>query len=156
MTDSTRSTANRSSVYRRLQHGFLWGVVATVIMSLFMLLGVITGKTPFPRPIPLAVVQNILGSSTAQPILMLAAITSHLAYGGFWGALLAAWTRPITLGKGVALGVFLWLIMQIVVLPLLGWGLFGTAITSTIALATLVLHLIYGGSLGLLADRHAR
>jgi hypothetical protein len=46
------------------------------------------------------------------------------------------------------MGLFLWLIMELVVLPLLGWGVFGSAITSKIAVATLVLHLIYGGILG--------
>lgn len=53
-----------------------------------------------------------------------------------------------TIGNGLALGVFLWLLMQVAVLPLIGWGLFGTAVTPAIAGATLVLHLIYGGVLG--------
>lgn len=43
--------------------------------------------------------------------------------------------------------------MQIMFLPFLGWGLFGTAITPKIAVATLVLHLVYGGVLGWPLDR---
>ncbi len=41
--------------------------------------------------------------------------------------------------------------MQIVVLPVLGWGVFGLAITGfppKIAVGTGVLHLVYGGVLG--------
>lgn len=38
-------------------------------------------------------------------------------------------------------------------LPYLGWGLFGTGITAKIAAATLLLHLVYGTTLGLLLDR---
>ena len=52
------------------------------------------------------------------------------------------------LSKGLGLGLFLWLVVQVAVLPLLGWGLFGTAVTPKIAVATLVLHLIHGGALG--------
>lgn len=77
----------------------------------------------------------------------------HLGYGAFWGGVLAALTRRITIVRGLALGVALWLIMQVVVLPFLGWGLFGAAQKPKIALATLVLHLMYGGVLGALAGR---
>jgi hypothetical protein len=38
--------------------------------------------------------------------------------------------------------------MELMVLPLLGWGVFGSAITPKIAIATLALHLVYGGTLG--------
>jgi len=43
--------------------------------------------------------------------------------------------------------------MQVVVLPFIGWGLFGAAITPKIAAATLLLHLIYGALVGWLVDR---
>lgn len=56
--------------------------------------------------------------------------------------------------RGIGLGVFLWLIMQVVVLPFLGWGLFGTAQTPKIAVATLVLHLVYGPTFGWLMGRN--
>jgi hypothetical protein len=37
--------------------------------------------------------------------------------------------------------------------PFLGWGAFGAAITPIIAVATLVLHLVYGATFGWLMDR---
>lgn len=43
--------------------------------------------------------------------------------------------------------------MQVVVLPFLGWGLFGASQTPRIAVATLVLHLVYGATYGWLMDR---
>ncbi len=43
--------------------------------------------------------------------------------------------------------------MQQCRLPYLGWGLFGTGITARIAAATVLLHLVYGTTLGLLLDR---
>ncbi len=138
----------------RLISGFWWGVAATLAMSLVMIIGTITGISPMPAPIPAALVTHVLGSGLPKPVVVLLAAVSHLAYGGIWGAVLASIARPITVGKGLLLGVILWLIMQVVVLPFLGWGAFGMGITPRIAMATLILHLIYGAVLGWLADRH--
>lgn len=138
---------------QRFWKGFGWGVVATVAMSVLMILGVVTGVAPMPRPIPAAIVGKLTGGALPQPAHMGLAIILHLGYGGFWGGVLAAATRPVTIAKGLGLGVFLWLVMQVAVLPYLGWGLFGTAQTPMIAVATLVLHLVYGVTLGGLMDR---
>ena len=110
-----------------------------------------------PRPIPQAiagnVVSNLLGGAVPNPLILLLAVASHFGYGGLWGAVLAILARPVTIWKGIGLGIFLWFIMQIVVLPLLGWGFFGVAVTPLIAVATLILHLVYGAVLGWLMDR---
>jgi hypothetical protein len=127
---------------------FGWGVLATIGMSVIMIIGKVTGMAPMPKPIPLAIVTQILGEGTLKPLLMGLAIIFHLGYGGFWGAFLFSVTDSVTIMKGFVLGVALWLIMQLVVLPFLGWGVFGMDITPKIAIATLVLHLLYGGILG--------
>ena len=109
-----------------------------------------------PSPIPAAIVNKglgLLGVGLPMPLIMPLAAVAHLSYGGVWGAVLAALTRPVTIWKGIGLGIFLWFIMQIVVLPLLGWGFFGVSITPRIAVATLILHLVYGTVLGWLMDR---
>lgn len=137
---------------RRLGAGFGWGMVATLAMSVLMVIGVTSGVSPMPRPIPEAISSKVLGGSP-QLLVLLLAVAGHLAYGGTWGAVLAALVRPATVWKGIALGGFLWLLMQIAVLPFLGWGLFGIAITPRIAGATLILHLVYGATLGWLLDR---
>lgn len=106
-----------------------------------------------PQPVPKAVVAQLFGSGLPKPLLMALAMGLHLGYGGLFGALLARGTRPVTIGKGLALGIGLWILMQVTFLPFLGWGVFGTAITPKIAGATLVLHLVYGGLLGWALDR---
>ncbi len=141
---------------KRLAVGFGWGVVATIAMSALMILGVATGLSPMPSPIPEAIVNKALelfGVGLPGPLIMLLAAGAHLSYGGVSGAVLAALARPVTIWKGLGWGVLLWLIMQIAVFPVLGWGVFGAEITPLIAVATLVLHLIYGVILGLLMDR---
>ena len=140
---------------RRFAKGCGWGVVATVGMSALMIAGVLTGMAPMPKPIPAAIVGKLTGGSLPQLATMALAVVLHLCYGGFWGGVLAAFTRRVTVWRGVALGVGLWLIMQVVVLPFLGWGAFGTAQTPKIAIATLVLHLVYGATYGWLMDRRA-
>jgi hypothetical protein len=138
---------------RRFVMGFLWGVVATIVMSLLMIVGLATGMSPMPKPIPAAIMGKLLGPSVPRPALMTLAVVAHLGYGGFWGGVLARVARPVTIVKGVLLGLLLWLGMQLLVLPFLGWGAFGSQVTPRIAMATFVLHLVYGLSLGWLVDR---
>jgi hypothetical protein len=136
---------------KRLAVGFSWGVVATIAMSLFMIFAVVTGMSPMPKPIPLAIVST-LGEWRPMFLLVVFAVISHLAYGGFWGAVLSGMTKHVTILKGIGLGLVLWLLMGIVALPLLGWGFFGSAVDSRIAVATFFLHLVYGVTLGWLVD----
>lgn len=137
----------------RIARGLGWGVVATVVMSIPMVAAAIMGIAPMPEPIPAAIVGKLLDGGLPRPVIAVLAAASHLAYGGVWGAILAAATRPVTVSKGLGLGVFLWLVMNVAVLPWLGWGLFGRSITLQIAVATLILHLIYGAAYGWLMDR---
>lgn len=128
--------------------GILYGLLGTLFMSIIMLIGMGTGMSPIPEPIPAAIAKGILGDAP-KPMIMIIAIITHFGYGAFWGTLLFNWKKSTgTIWHGLGWGVFLWLIMELIVLPFLGWGVFGSAITPKIAVATLVLHLIYGGTLG--------
>lgn len=129
-----------------------WGVVATLAMSVLMLLSVVSGLAPMPEPIPLALVKETVGV-LPQPALMAVAAAAHLAYGALAAVVLAALAKRVSLPVGLGYGVVLWAVMGLVWLPYLGWGLFGTGITPIVVAATLVLHLVYGGTLGLLLDR---
>lgn len=137
----------------RFWPGVGWGVVATVAMSIPMIAGAVAGILPMPRPIPAALVGELFGTGLPRPIFMGLAVGSHLAYGGAAGGLLALLTRPVTLAKGLGWGALLWVVMGVAWLPFLGWGLFGTGISPRVAVATLVLHGIYGVTLGWLLDR---
>ena len=138
---------------KRFWSAFGWGMLATVVMSIFMIIGIVTGVSPMPEPIPKAVVTTVVGKGLPIPLIMVLAAGNHLAYGGIWVALLTQVTDRVTIWKGLALGLFLWLVMQVAFLPFIGWGLFGMGITPKIAVATLVLHMIYGGLVGWLVDR---
>jgi len=131
----------------------MWGGVATIAMSALMILGLVTGMSPMPKPIPAAIVGKLTGGGLPRPALMAIAALLHLGYGAFWGGVFAAATRRVTVLRGLALGVGLWLIMQVIVLPFLGWGVFGVSRTPKIAVVTLILHLVYGATFGALMVR---
>lgn len=122
-------------------------------MSIAMILGTLSNVSPIPKPIPVVILAKLLGKSSPKALLMLLAIISHLGYGGIWSAIWAAIVQKITVLKGILLGILLWFIMYIVVLPLIGWGFFGAGITPQIAIATFILHLVYGLLVGWLVDR---
>ena len=101
-----------------------------------------------PSPIPVALAHWALGN-LPKPVLMITGGIAHFLYGGVAGAVLFTVLRErVNVLWGMGFGVLLWIGMQIIFLPLLGWGLFGSAVTPRIAVATLVLHLIYGAILG--------
>lgn len=138
---------------RRIRRGFGYGVVATIVMSIPMLLATVSGLSPMPEPVPKAIVGQLVGSGVPKPAMMALAIGLHLGYGGVFGAVLARSVSRVTLGRGLALGIALWVLMQVAILPWIGWGPFGTAHTPRIAVATLVLHLVYGSVLGWTVDK---
>lgn len=100
-----------------------------------------TGMAPMSVPIPIAIGKNIIGE-VPTPLLMIFAIIAHLGYGGVFGGIFAVLIKPVTIKKGIGLGIVLWGIMQIIVLPFIGWGIFGSAVTPKISIATLILHLV--------------
>ena len=131
-----------------LVRGLLWGLGATVVMTIFMFAGMKTGVSPIPEPIPIALTKLLFGK-ISQPGLMIIGLLLHFLYGSVNGVLAAAIFRSgNTFWHGLGWGFLLWIIMQLIVLPVLGWGIFGTAVTFKIAVATLVLHLVYGSVLG--------
>jgi len=141
-------TAGNPLTNVQLKKGTLYGLLGTLFMSVIMLIGMGTGMSPIPEPIPAGIAKGILGDAP-KPLIMGFAIITHFGYGALWGAVLFYWVKTKgNIWHGLGLGVFLWLIMELIVLPLLGWGVFGSAITPKIAVATLVLHLIYGGTRG--------
>jgi hypothetical protein len=145
-----------SVVLHRFWRGFSWGLIGTLAMSALMFLGVATGISPMPAPVPIAIMTRIFGPQTTQPVILALAVTAHCAYGATWAALFASVTRRVTFVNGLYFGIFLWLLMQVIVLPLIGWGPFGGPENGGIWLATLILHLVYGGIIGWGIDPHAR
>lgn len=129
---------------KKLINGAIAGVVATIVLSLMML---------------------IKGKMGVMPELD---IISMLA-GMMGGALLLGWVMHFMIGvgygvvfhltydklptnsliiKGVILGVVGWLVMMLMLMPMVGAGLFGMKMGIIAPMMTLVLHAIFGAVLG--------
>lgn len=153
MTGTDTTARAQAITARRVGAAFGWGIVATLAMSALMITGVATGVSPMPKPIPAALIGQTLGP-LPQPALLPMALLTHLLYGGIGGAALACLTRRINVKAGLLWGGGLWAVAGLVWLPYLDWGAFGLQRTAAIAVATLILHLVYGAALGWLADRY--
>jgi hypothetical protein len=142
---------------RRFWIGAGDGVIATLAMSCLMVLVYLVGASAMPEPMPIAPLARLIAATfrtrETAPGVMVAAIPIHLAYGGFWAGLVTASTRRVTWWKGLALGVGLWAIFFVFFVPMAGLATFRVATTGTVWISTLVLHLVYGVTFGLLAQR---
>ena len=138
------------------------GMMATSAMTLFMVAGIVPGAPAAFRVFPVDVVHRAF-PTLGQLGLTLMTLVLHFAYGAAAAAVFSFLARPMSVGRGLAYGLALWIAMEVSVVPWtyhwLEFGL-GHAYPWT-ALDTLVLHLIYGGTLGWLGARddlahHAR
>jgi hypothetical protein len=133
--------------------GTLAGFIATIVLSLLMLVKQALGVMPGLDVI--GMLSAAVGASNP-----FAGWTIHFIIGSVaWGALFAA-LYPVLPGpfwrRGVDFGIGAWLGMMLFVMPMTGAGAFGLKLGITAPAATLVLHIIYGAVLGVLYGSMAR
>jgi hypothetical protein len=121
------------------------GFAATLVLTAVMVVKLFTRFVP---EINLAALLS--GAMHAQPWVGWGV---HFVIGTFvWGPLFALVVRPIPGStctvRGILFSVGAWLVMQLVVLPLAGMGVFGVAYGFMAPAVTLALHMIYGAVLG--------
>jgi hypothetical protein len=136
----------------RTLRGAVWGVVATVAMTLFMAFGLGRGPAPDGRPFPLLITSQLLGVRQGVG-LGLFTVLAHLSYGAVAGMVITYFARPMTVAKGFGYGLFLWWVMNITWVPWLGWADFGLSRSPRFAFSTLAVHAVYGLTLGFLGAR---
>ena len=131
------------------------GLIGSLVMFILMMIAIKgTGVAPFNMP-PSAAFLKSLGI-TPKPL----ALIIHFGYG----AAAALFLHEVFKNKskvlyGLGLAFAMWLIMMFVVSPIIGWGVFGThagsidgalSLSSTpkYIISTLILHLVYGFTIG--------
>jgi uncharacterized membrane protein YagU involved in acid resistance len=125
--------------------GMLAGLVATLVLSAVMLLKASMGLWPELNLIRLL---TNLGSIQTVAAWMDHFIVGVVVWGLMFGAFDAMWDRGAYWLKGLIFGVFAWLLMMVLFMPLAKAGWFGTRIGPSAAFVTLGYHLIYGLVLG--------
>jgi len=138
------------------------GFLASLVMYLCIFLGITTKVAPFNIPPSSAFLYNLGINGSGYALLL------HFCYGILWAYVFAyTFEEDISIGKAQGLSIILWLFMMLVYSPLIGWGIFGLGYAHYLAadhplylansfsyiIITLILHLIYGFTLGYLNSR---
>jgi len=138
-----------------VKSGLIAGFVATCVLSFFMLVKASMGLLPQLDPIRdiVTVADNLTGADFPLPLgwlghFLLGTVAWGLAYAWLEGQLPGS---PIV--KGLAFGFGAWLAMMVLFMPLAGEGFFSLKDGPPAAVASLVLHLIYGAVLGMVYGR---
>ena len=125
-------------------------------MTIAMLVAYVIGVTP--DPIPLAITTGIIAevarAELITPWIVLLGIIVQIAYGAIWSGLLAVSSRHVTVAKGIVIAIGLWLMMMIFYVPMAGNLTWAVASSPTMWVVSLIFHLIYGATIGLLLQRH--
>lgn len=129
-------------------NGLMAGLTATVVLSVLMIVKGMMGLMPDLNVI--AMLSGYMGSGSMMGWLAHIMI-GVIGYGLVYSLLFGNWPMGGHGLRGILLGVAGWLVMMVVLMPVMGAGLFGTAMPSgmMVPVATLVLHVIFGAVLGL-------
>jgi hypothetical protein len=125
--------------------GLIAGFVATLVLSVLIILNGTTGLMP---QIDIILLLTRLGTLTVAAAWMDHFIVGVVVWGLLFAAFDATTTRPAPWLKGIIFGAFAWLMMITAFMPLAGAGFFGAKLDSATLLGLLVLHLAYGIVLG--------
>jgi len=130
--------------------GIIAGLIATIVLSILMVLKGMMGMMPDLNVIKMLAGQ-MGGSITMGWIahFVIGAILYGLAFANLRGTL----PGGSNLVKGIVLGIIGWLIMMVAVMPMMGAGMFAMNMGMMATVATLVLHIIFGLVLGLAYDK---
>ncbi|MCG6657562.1 hypothetical protein HOP52_07275 [Halomonas campisalis] len=134
-----------------LSKGMVAGFVATLVISLFLILRLSAGLMPWYNPIEIMNLtsQRVLGT----PNSIFVGWTIHFLVGTLiWGTLFAlleshmpgkTYTR-----RGLEFGLFTWVVVMVTVFPLAGSGFFGMGFGVIAPISTLLGHIVLGLVLG--------
>lgn len=125
--------------------GMIAGFVATLVLSGLLLLKSTMNLVPELNIIRLL---TNLGSIGTVAAWMDHFIVGVVVWGLLFGAYDALAERPGYWLKGIIFGIFAWLLMMMIFMPLAKAGLFGSRIGPMAAVVTLLYHLVYGIVLG--------
>lgn len=128
-----------------LKSGFIAGFIATVVLSVLMVMKGMMGVMP-----ELDVAAMLAGMIGAPVIVGWIAhfVIGTVAWGGGFAVLYDYIPGSSGIQKGIVFGIADWLGMMILIMPMAGAGLFGLGLGMMAPVMTLVLHIIFGAVLG--------
>ena len=149
---------------KRSLRGAVWGLTATVVMTAVMVIGALVFRSSFARPpFPYLFIDHLVPHASGEATAALT-VVAHFAFGALLGVLFAFFSEPMTLAKGIGFATLVWSVMHVIFVPWLGWGdfafihasAFGHATAWPFIFYTLILHMVFGVTLGALGARDDR
>ncbi|HXJ20316.1 MAG TPA: hypothetical protein VMT03_08785 [Polyangia bacterium] len=139
----------------RAARAVVYGLAATGAMTLLMVVGLFRHGPAAFRPFPVEIVSRLLPHWSPLPLAIVTTL-AHFGYGAAAAAAFSYLARPMSVGRGLAYALGLWIVMQVMFVPAfyshhIEFGLGRGDPWS--ALFTLLLHAVYGGVLGWLGAR---
>lgn len=135
---------------RKIKDGLIAGFIATVFLSILMIVKAKLGLLPKMNPIDdiLFIADKFLGVEVTLAV----GWGLHFFIGTvLWGAAYVFISPRLPgsdLSKGLMFGLIAWLAMMVAFMPMAGDGFFGLVVGPVVPVATLMLHLAYGAVLG--------
>lgn len=114
------------------------GIATALILSIIMIPAFKAGISPQPKPLGLAFAQVLLGQ-VPLPV----GILFHIAYVTFWSVVYITVFKRRTFLNALWLALGLWLIVLVIFFPLVGWGIFGLAVSPKLIVASLIPHILF-------------
>ncbi len=131
----------------------LGGFVGTIVLT--MLMYVAAPMMGIPKMDIAAMLGSLLGGWTMGMVMHF--INGVILFPLIYAFVLFSKLRGTAVTKGIVWGLTLWVVAGLIVMPMMGAGLFGTASGGIMAAAaSLMGHIVYGALLGLIAGVPAR
>lgn len=132
---------------QNLSRAMMAALAATIVLSVLMLMKGALGIMPQLN------LPQMIADSMGSPGAPLIGWTVHMmigvvVYGTAMAALAAGFPGEGYVGRGLLLGLVGWLLMMVLLMPMMGAGLFGMQLGILAPVMTLMLHLVFGGVLG--------
>ena len=127
-----------------LVKGIIAGVIATIVLSFMMIIKAKMGVMPELNVISMLAAMMGGGALVGWLIHFMVGI----GYGIGFSKINSLLPSNSFIFKGVMLGIFGWLVMMIILMPMMGAGIFAMKMGMMAPIMTLMLHLIFGAVLG--------
>lgn len=140
-----------------MTRGIKAGLAATIALSVLMYLKGMMGVMPELNVIAMlgGMAEENMGMGGPAVGWTLHFVIGALIFGALFERLNDRLPGGNQIIKGVAFGVFAWLVMMVAIMPMAGAGMFGMTMGMMAPVMTLMLHLIYGVVLGYTYNRLA-
>ena len=135
--------------------GMAAGLIATVVLSVLMIVKAMMGVMPtLDIPNLIAGMMGMSGNTLVGWFIHF--MIGIVLYGVAIAVLDSRLPGNSSVAHGITIGVIGWLVMMVTLMPMAGAGLFGMSFGPMAPAMTLVLHLIFGAVLGWFYGRSTR